>query len=106
MVLFGGGEPNAVIRRVIRFVAENEDNLLPNLVVNLVVKLVPNIDGEAAEHGTGPRRQGSDRVEHEFMGDGLALLDQEGVVQREEDRVATGLRHMRGESRSVYFNKN
>jgi hypothetical protein len=30
------------------------------------------------------------------MRDGLAPLNQEGVVEREEDRIATGLRHTKG----------
>jgi len=50
---------------------------------------------------------GANRVEHEFIRDGLALLDGEkGIVQREQGRIATGFRHTSDESRSVYFASN
>ncbi len=63
VVLLGGGKPHPVVGRLLTFVAENEHNL------------VLNVDREATEHRTGHRRQRSDRVEHEFMRDRLALLD-------------------------------
>src|SRR5713101_3001998 len=56
--------------------------------------LVLDIDRKAAEHGVGPGRQRSYRVEYEFMRNRLALLDgEEGVVRREGGRIATWLRH-------------
>src|SRR5208282_2161438 len=99
VVLLGGGEPHSVVRRLTRFVfvPEDEDNL------------VFNIDGEAAEHGAGPRRQRRESIEHEFVRDRLTLLDAEdSVVQRKKSRFATGrrhtgLRHRSGESRSLYL---
>ena len=92
VLVFGGGKPHPVVCRLITFIAEDEDNL------------VLNVDREAAEHGARLGRQRSDRVEHEFMRDRLAMLDGErGVVQREEGSIATGLRHASQESRSVHF---
>jgi len=92
VVLLGGGKPHAVVGGLLTFVAENEHNLFLH------------VDREAAEHGTGHGRQRSERVEHEFMRDRLALLDREAeVVQREEGRIATGLRHTIDESRSLQF---
>ena len=77
-MLLGGGEPHPVVCRLVKFVAQDEDNLVLNLVT-------ANIDGEAAEHGVSPGRQRSERVKHEFMWNRLALLDRkQGVVQREE----------------------
>ena len=82
VMVFGGSEPHPVVCRLITFVAEDEDNL------------VLNVDREAAEHGARLGRQRSDRVEDEFMWDRLArLAGEQGVVQREEGRIATGLRH-------------
>jgi len=81
MVLIGGSEPHSVVCRLVAFVAEDEDNL------------VLNVDREAAEHGVGPGRKRRDGVEHECMRDGFALFDSEKAVQREEGRIATGLRH-------------
>lgn len=92
VLVFGCSEPHPVVCRLITFVAEDEDNL------------VLNVDREAAEHGARLGRQRSDRVEHEFMWDRLARLDvEQGVVQRKEGRVATGLRHASQKSRSVHF---
>jgi hypothetical protein len=72
VVLFGSSEPYPIIGSLVALVAQYEDNL------------VLNVDREAAEHGAGRGRQRSDHVEHEFMRDGLALLDGEkGVVQPE-----------------------
>jgi hypothetical protein len=80
VVLLGGGEPHPVVGRRVAFIAEDEDNL------------VLNVDRKAAEHGAGHGRQRSERVEHECMRDRLALLDgEEGIVQRDEGRFATGL---------------
>lgn len=82
VLIFGCSEPHAVVCRLITLVAKDEDNL------------VLNVDREAAEHGARLGRQRSDRVEHEFMWNRLARLDAEqGVVRREEGRIATGLRH-------------
>ena len=82
VVLLGGGKSHAVVGPLVTFIAENQHNL------------VLNIDREAAEHGTCHWRQWSDRVENEFMRDRPALLDTKaGVVQREEGRIATGLRY-------------
>ena len=82
MVLLGGGEPHPVVCRLVAFVAKDEDNL------------VLNVDREAAEHGAGLGQQRSDGVEHEFVRNRLALFDgEDGVVQREEGRIATRLRH-------------
>ena len=72
VVLFGGGEPDPVICSLVAFVAKNEDYL------------VLDVDRETAKHWARPRRQSSDRFEHEFMRDRLAPLDgEQGVDQRE-----------------------
>jgi len=82
MMLFGGREPDPVIVRFVALVAQYEDNL------------VLNVDRKAAEHGVGPGRQSGDRLEHELVRDGLALLYSEvGIVQRESARIAARLRH-------------
>src|SRR4029077_15268755 len=82
VVLLGGGEPHAVVSRMVAFVAKDKNDL------------VLNIDRKAAEHGAGPGRQRSYRVEYEFMRNWRALLDGiEGVVRRAGGHVATRLRH-------------
>ena len=68
MMLFGCGEPYPVVGRLGALVAQYKDDL------------VLNVDREAAEHGAGLGRQRSDRLEHEFIRDGLAPLDGEEAV--------------------------
>src|SRR5271157_1216009 len=81
VVIFGSRQPHPVVCRFVALVAEYENNL------------VRDVDREAAEHGASRRRQRGEGVEHELMRNGLALLDGEGVVQREKGHDATALRH-------------
>jgi hypothetical protein len=76
-MLLGCGEPDPVVFRVAGLVAEDEDNL------------VPDVNREAAEHVTRGGRQRSERIEHKFMRDSLALLDgEESVLRREKNQIA------------------
>jgi len=80
MVLPRGGKPHPVIRRVLRPVAEEQNNF------------VLNIDRQGAEHGPGMERQRAKRLEHELMGRCLARLTrEESVIPREGGGIATGL---------------
>jgi len=63
MVLLGGRKPYAVIWRSVALVAQYDDDLFFN------------IDGKAAKHRAGHRRQVGERIQHEFMGNHLPLFD-------------------------------
>jgi hypothetical protein len=70
VVLFGGGKPHSIVCSLVAFVAQYEDNL------------VLNVDREAAEREADLGRECGDRLQHELMGDSLALFDgEERVVQ-------------------------
>jgi hypothetical protein len=82
MMLLGGAEPHSVVCTLVQLVTQYEDDL------------IPNIDRQAAEHGSGTGRQRIDRFEHELMRHGLALFGSEDdVLRREKGRIATTLRH-------------
>src|SRR6266550_2657351 len=82
MVIPGSGEPQPVVCRVVSLVSKNQYDL------------VLNIDRQTTKHRASLRRQRSDCIEHELMGNDLALLDAEmGVVQPEEGRIVTWFRH-------------
>jgi len=84
-MLGGGGEPDAIVFGLAGFVAKDEDDF------------VFDVDCEAAEHGAGARRDGGERVEDEFVRDGLAAGDGEGrSAGRRYGRVAAGLWHRKG----------
>lgn len=78
VVLFGGAEPHPVVRIRSGLIAQDEDDL------------VPDVDREAAEHRVSPWRHRSERVEHELMRDVLARLGGEGGVRRGGGLVAAG----------------
>ena len=80
MVLFGSGEPYAVISGAMRFVAQQENDFLPN------------VNGEAAKHRTGHWRKRGDSIKHEFMGNRFSRFEAEWKVAcRGTSRMA--LRH-------------
>ena len=82
MMIMGGGQPDSIVGGVCELVAKDENDL------------VTNVNGEAAEHRTGPRRKRRERIDDEFMRDALSWLDREqSVIQRKRSRVATGLGH-------------
>ena len=69
VVFATNSEPHPIVGTLVMLVAQYKDNL------------VVNVHCEAAERGMGYGRQRRDRVEHESVGDDLALLNRgKGVV--------------------------
>jgi len=81
MVLFGGGKPHSVVGLLVRLVAQDEHDP------------IPDVDSKAAEHRVSPGRRPSDRVEHELMRhDPSRFRGEESVVQI-DSLPAARLRH-------------
>ena len=65
---------------------------------------VSHVDCQTPEHRPSIRRQRSERVEHELMRNGLALLEHEThVARRNPGRTATNLRHRTYDNASMGF---
>jgi hypothetical protein len=58
-------KPHTIISGMILFIAQDQDNP------------VLHVDREAAKHGSGPGRNGCNRIQNELMWDELTLLDGE-----------------------------
>jgi hypothetical protein len=69
-------KPDPIIGDMILLIAQDEHNLLLY------------VDREAAKHGSGPGRNGCNRIQNELMRDELTLLDGEWFAARQWKGVA------------------
>ena len=73
LVMFvSGGEPDAIVRGMSWFLAQDENDLFAD------------VDCRAAEHGPSDGGEFGDGVEHEFVRNRFAPLDREGIIRRKE----------------------
>ena len=70
VMFVSGGEPDAIVRSMSWFLAQDENDL------------VADVDRRAAEHGPRDGREFGDGVEDEFVRNRFAALDREGIVRR------------------------
>jgi hypothetical protein len=81
VMLFGGGQPNPVVRGVCRLVAQDENDF------------VFHVDREAAKHRVRARRQRRQCVEHKFMWHLGSRFGKQWIDQLAGSAFAAGRRH-------------